>query len=79
MDRGREMLPLHAGCEASDVSSKSERGLSNLAFEMELAQNGLEQNSQSEGDLPPLSYVDFVPKCLGCRLQGGDPEYATFR
>ena len=28
---------------------------------------------------PPLTYIDFFPQCLGCRIEGCDPTYAEFQ
>lgn len=32
-----------------------------------------------EQESPPLTYIDFIPQCLGCRIEGSDPIYAEFQ
>jgi len=32
-----------------------------------------------EEESPPLTYIDFLPQCFGCRIEGSEPTYAEFQ
>ena len=34
---------------------------------------------EETGELPPLTYVDFMPHCLGTFMAGSEPEFADFK
>lgn len=40
-------------------------------------QTGVE-TEQKAGVLPPLTYIDFVPQCLGSKIEGKEPQFAEF-
>ncbi|RUS72259.1 hypothetical protein EGW08_019982 [Elysia chlorotica] len=41
-----------------------------------------QENSAFESDepvtLPPLTYIDFIPQCLGSSIEGKEPDFADF-
>ncbi|XP_050391808.1 uncharacterized protein LOC126810668 [Patella vulgata] len=63
-----------------EESGESLPGAVNQGFEGQLTDisntAGLELNNS---ELPPLTYVDFMPRCIGQSLDGKEPEFASYR
>ncbi|GFR75250.1 hypothetical protein ElyMa_000450800 [Elysia marginata] len=54
---------------------------------MQVTMEGAEQGEQQENTafepeepatLPPLTYIDFIPQCLGSAIEGKEPDFAEF-
>ncbi|XP_076455446.1 uncharacterized protein LOC143290015 [Babylonia areolata] len=39
----------------------------------------LKDGGEIQEESPPLTYIDFLPQCLGSRLEGCEPTYAEFQ
>ena len=35
-------------------------------------------DTEEPATLPPLTYIDFIPQCLGSAIEGKEPDFAEF-
>ncbi|KAL8600840.1 hypothetical protein ACOMHN_056498 [Nucella lapillus] len=61
---------------ASDDSEQQQAKMSETKLEPEVLKVN---EGEIQEESPPLTYIDFLPQCLGSQLEGSDPTYAEFQ
>ena len=63
-----------------DIETETKQtGEANPAFEEGETISEKPAEKPTEDELPPLTYIDFVPQCLGSSIEGKKPDFDTFK
>ncbi|XP_076436206.1 uncharacterized protein LOC143275813 [Babylonia areolata] len=79
VEQATELMEMQTPEAEPEKTKEEETTESSDPAVLEVKEVEKKEEPEPEEELPPMTYVDFLPQCFGSRLEGSEPIYSPFQ